>query len=484
MVTALIFGPLLTGVLAFLLQRPAVADYLSILIATVFLALLIPFSGLVLLEGPLLYQLGGHPEGIAIPLQVDGLSLAMLWLCSILALVVAIYARAWIRQQKPAAGGEYRVLWLLLWSGLNALFLSADLFNLYVTLEITTLAAVPLVILSRGAAPLDAAQRYLFFALVGSILFLLGVALIYGHAGTLSFSLLAESDVSGPAATAALLFMTAGLAMKAALFPVHSWLPLAHSAAPSPASALLSAIVAKAGVYLILRLWLGPLAEAWTPSLAQAMGLIGAIGILYGSYQALRQNRLKRVIAYSTVAQLGYLLLLIPMASLMAWNGVIYHALSHGLAKAALFLAAGNLIMVLGNDRLRNLAGCDRMLSKNIMAIGIAGVSIAGLPPTGGFIAKWWMISAALEQGQWWWALLISLGGLLAAAYIFRILRHAFFLPDPYAESPLREADGKLSRALVWPPVILALLAVFLGFAGELLAPFLEIGAPNGRLQP
>jgi len=484
MVTLLVFGPLLAGVLAFLLQRPLLTDYLGLGLATLFLALLIPFSGLVLIEGPLLYRLGGHPSGIAIPLQVDGLSLAMLWLSSILALAVTIHARAWLGLKQLPSGGEYGVLWLLLWSGLNALFLSGDLFNLYVTLEITTLAAVPLVILSRGAGPLDAAQRYLFFALVGSILFLLGVALIYGHVGTLSLSLLAEMGVSGPAATAALLLMTAGLAMKAALFPVHGWLPLAHSAAPSPASALLSAIVAKAAAYLILRLWLGPLSEAWTPILAQGMGALGAAGIVYGSIQALRQTRLKPVIAYSTVAQLGYLLLLIPLASLMAWNGVIYHALSHGLAKAALFLAAGNLILVLGNDRLSSLAGCDRMLSKNILAIGIAGVSIAGLPPTGGFIAKWWMISAALESGQWWWAVVISLGGLLAAAYIFRILRHAFYRPDPYAETPLRQSGGKLSRALVWPPVALALLAVGLGFAAELLAPFLAVGAPGGGLQP
>ncbi|WP_406672768.1 complex I subunit 5 family protein [Natronospira sp.] len=474
----MVFGPLLLALLVFLAQWQRSADWLGMGLGLILLALVTPFSGAVLLEGPLEMQLGGHDRGLAIPFYVDGLTLAMLWLNTLLFLFIQVYAGAWLQLKQPAPAAEFRPLFLLLWSGLNALFLSGDLFNLYVTLEITTLAAVPLVILSHGHAAMAAAMRYLLFALVGSIIFLLGVALVYAQAGLLSLPLLQEQAEPHPALTVALLAMTAGVAMKAALFPVHAWLPEAHASAPSPASALLSALVAKAAAYLILRLWMGPLEAQWTPAMAQLMGALGAAGIIYASIQALRQTRLKRVIAYSTVAQLGYLLLLIPMASVLAWNGVIYHALTHGLAKAALFLAAGNLIMVLRDDSLRNLAGCDQVLSKNILVIGLAGVAIAGLPPTGGFIAKWWLISAALESGQWWWAVVIGLGGLLAAAYIFRILSYAFFSPDPHQETPIHQAQGQLTRALVWPPVILAFLAIALGMAGGLLAPFLEIAAP------
>jgi len=479
-ITLLIFGPLLSGVLGFFLDRRLFSDVLSIALPIVLLALLAPLSGQVLTTGPLVISLGGHPVAMGINLYLDGLSLAMLWLSCLLALLVGAHAIAWMRAKTPGAGGDYRPLWLLLWSGLNALFLSGDLFNLYVTLEITTLAAVPLVLISLGRAALDAGMRYLVFALVGSILFLMGVALVYGGEGLLSMPLLAEVGPEGSAMVLALLLMTLGLAMKAALFPVHGWLPLAHSIAPSPASALLSAIVAKAAAYLVLRLWLGPMESVATAQLAQAMGVLGALGILYGSIQALRVNKLKAIIAYSTIAQLAYLLLVIPIAldasDSNAWNGVIYHALTHGLAKAALFLAAGNLILVLGNDRLESLAGCDRILSKNVLVIAIAGVAIAGLPPTGGFIAKWWMISAALSSGQWWWAIIIVLGGLLAAAYVFRILAHAFFTTGSERTQSVQNSRQVLNRALVWPPMILALLALGLGFSGNLLAPFLAVG--------
>ncbi|MDQ2070692.1 complex I subunit 5 family protein [Natronospira bacteriovora] len=478
--TLLVFAPLLTGMLAFALGARGLADALGIALSLGLLLLLVPLSGTVLEQGHLHIDLGGHGGGLGIPLYVDGLTLAMLWLTAILSLSIQVYSAGWLRSNSLSADIEFRWLWFFLWSGLNALFLSGDLFNLYVTLEITTLAAVPLVILSRGRQAMEAAMRYLLYALVGSILFLLGVALTYAYSGFLSLPEISARSINGSVATAALLLMTAGTAMKAALFPVHGWLPRAHSTAPSPASALLSAIVAKAGAYLLIRLWMGPFEQAWNLPMAQAMGAVGAAGIFFASFQALRQTRLKLVIAYSTVAQLGYLLLLIPLATLMAWNGVIYHALSHGLAKAALFLAAGNLIMAIGNDRLESLAGCDRILSKNIMAIGLAGVAIAGLPPSGGFIAKWWMIQSALQSGQWWWAAVISTGGLMAALYIFRILAHAFHAQDPYSHTPRHHAGTTLSRWLVWPPVLLALAAIALGVTGNLLAPFIEAGSPLG----
>lgn len=479
--TFLIFAPLLAGVVALLWPRGLVLDLLSISLGAISLVLLVPLSGTVMGQGPLLLELGGHELPLGIPLYVDGLALAMLWLTALTGLGTAVYASGWLRSVSHPSGQQYRVLWFLLWSGLNALFVSGDLFNIYVTLEITTLAAVPLVALARGREALSAAMQYLYFALVGSILFLLGVALVYAETGLLALPELSarESEAAGPGETIALLAITVGLAMKAALFPAHGWLPRAHAAASTPASALLSALVAKAAAYLVIRLWLGPFEAAWTPAVAQLMGVVGVLGILYGSLQALRQHRLKPVIAYSTVAQLGYLLLLIPLASVVAWQGVIYHALVHGLAKAAFFLAAGNLILGIGHDRLVGLAGCDRVLSKNLLAMAVAGVAIAGLPPTGGFIAKWWMITAALEQGQWWWAVAIGMGGLLAALYVFRVVSFAVHSPRPWHEEPLRETRHGLNRLLLWPPVLLAAAAVALGMTGELLAPFLAVGAPE-----
>ena len=474
--TLLILGPLIVALVAILVPRRRIADIGAMALGTVLLVLLVPLSRAVLAAGPLVMNLGGHRAPIAIPLYVDSLALGMLWLMTLLAIAIHAYAGVWLHARGHAHSYDYRVVWLVLWTGLNSLVLSGDLFNLYVMLEVTTLGAVSLVMLGATARAVSAAARYLFFALVGSVLFLLGTALVYADVGLLHMPMLALRADASPAIVVALLAITLGVAMKAALFPLHAWLPIAHASAPTPASATLSAAVATAGVYLLLRLWLGPFAGTWTMATGQGIGAVGAGAIVYGSLQALRQQRIKVIVAYSTVAQLGYLLLLVPLAqSTLAWQGAVYHAVTHGLAKAGIFLAAGNLILAIGNDRLENLPGADQFAAKNLLVIGIAGAAIAGLPPTGGFLAKWWLLGAALEQGQWWWVAVIALGGLLAAAYMFRILQYALRQPDTRATADEPTAEKDLPHALLWPPAVLAVLVLALGFAGDLVAPFLQV---------
>lgn len=470
---ALVFGPLLAAVVIYLVPGRRFEAWICL---TSTAAALVPLAGLsaaVVAHGALAFTFGGHVTPLGIAFAVDGLSLAMLWLTALVMFAFHLYVTGWLPGEPGFRAGEFRALALLLWSGLNTLFCSADLFNVYVTLEIVTLTGVALVVFARGAGALRAALRYLLFAVAGSMFYLLGVALIYADSGVLSFADLRGNPPAGISAVIALAAMTAGLAVKAALFPVHAWLPPAHAAAPSPASALLSALVAKAGAYLLIRLWLGPFAGIAGPGLLQGLGALGLAGILYASLQALRQTRLKGVIAYSTVAQLGYFLLLLPMASLAAWQGILYHGLSHGLAKAALFLAAGNLIRVAGSDRLEDLGSAEPLLGGTLLAMALAGVSLAGLPPSGGFIGKWWLIQAALESGQWWWAVGIAAGGLLGAAYIFRVLRYAL------ANAPAPAQPGTLTAGMVWSPVLLAVASLMLGFTGSLLAPLLAVGAPG-----
>lgn len=477
--TLLIFLPLLAALAVYLFPGRGREAWLASASAGLLLFPLVWISALAARHGPLTFAFGGHTRPLGIELAADGLTLAMLWTTAAVMLAVQCYTTPWVRAANGFRHTEFRVLSLLLWSGLNALFLSADLFNLYVTLEVVTLTAVPLVALSRGGAAIHAAMQYLLFGLVGSILYLLGVALTYADTGLLALAALTPDILTGPGALTALVAMTAGLAMKAALFPVHAWLPHAHAVAPSPASALLSALVAKAGVYLVVRLWLGPFAEFGSAVLLQGVAAVGALGMIYASLQALRQPKLKGVIAYSTIAQLGYFLLLIPLASLVAWQGVLYHGIAHGLAKAALFLAAGNLVRASASDRLSNLAGADRFLGGTLLAIALAGVSLAGLPPSGGFVAKWWLIEAALNRGQWWWALTVIASGLLAAAYVFRVLYYALTEPEALGRDTASSAGRKVPAGMVWPPVLLAAAAIALGFSGQWLAPLLAIGAPG-----
>lgn len=338
-------------------------------------------------------------------------------------------------------------------------------------LELISLAAVGLVALGSGAGALRASLRYLLAALLGSVAYLLGVALLYGQFGTLALAGMGElapglSHTAG--AGLALALMLAGLALKTALFPLHGWLPPAHGIAKSPVSALLSALVVKASFYVAARLWLTLGEELASLALAGFIGLLGALAILWGSWLACRQQFLKQAVAYSSVAQIGYLFLLFPLTlqvsapvMVLAQQGIILQVISHALAKAAMFLAAGNLILATGSTRIDALAGVSRFLPLSLFSFGLAGVSLMGLPPTGGFAAKWLLLQASLASGQYWWVAVLLVGGLLSAVYVFRIYRASFL------ENSGQDEFYHPPRSLEIIPMTLALLALALGLMAE-----------------
>lgn len=437
-------------------------------------------------HGVLHHRVSGWGAPLGIELRADGLAAFMVLVVATIGAAVTLYAQHYFQPtachddgNSPHRDRYFWPLWLLACSSLNALFLSADVFNLYVTLEILGLAAVSLVALAGGRAALAAALRYLIIGLSGSLLYLMGVAVAYASTATVDLTLLSERLQPTPAGWAALALMTAGLLMKGALFPMHFWLPPAHANAPAPVSAVLSALVVKAALFIMLRLWFGAFSSVTTPAAAQALGALGAAAILWGGVQAFRQPRLKGVIAYSTVAQIGYLYLLFPLAigrpdSLGAWTGVLLFLGAHALAKTAMFLAAGNIVHGAGHDRLADLDGITHALPVSIGAFAVAGASLVGLPPSGGFVGKWLFLSAGLSQGQWWWAAVTTAGTLLGAAYLMRVLTHAFTRVEedvaPCQVSPLME----------WIVAALALSAVLLGLGAGWPAELLRVGAPVG----
>ncbi|HZW22706.1 complex I subunit 5 family protein [Noviherbaspirillum sp.] len=414
---------------------------------------------------------GGWEAPLGIALSADGLAAVMLLLAQGVALPLAFYARAYFARHPEGAHTFWPLTGFLL-AAMNALFLSADIFNLYVTLELVGLAAVGLVA-SGGAGSVAAALRYLLATLLGSGSYLLGVALLYGAYGTVTLPELASqvTEASPPVAMLAAGLMLAGMAVKTALFPFHFWLPPAHGGAPSPVSALLSALVIKASFYLAARLWLALFLPLATPSWGQVIGVLGAAAIFWGSFMALRQARLKMLIAYSTVAQVGYLFLFFPLAThtepaaaQSALQGVTLQALAHGLAKAAMFAAAGAVILSTGHDRIMQLGGITAHMPVTVFTLAIAGVSLMGLPPSAGFLAKWLLIDSAIVSGQWWWIVVMIAGGLLTAAYVFKVLRHAFLRAEQ------SEVYKPLPRLVEWPGFLLAVASLALGLrAAELL---------------
>ncbi len=479
------------GVLLSLILGGRRAEALALVLLPVELVVALLIAGRMWRSGQaLVYHVGGWAPPLGITLRADGFSAVMMVTSAVVLCAVALFARSTFRT--PPGAPERRVtlvFWTLLLAvsgALNAVFLGNDLFNLYVALELLTFAAVPLVCLDGRPETLAAALRYLLFALLGSVLYLLGAVLLYGAYGTLDIGLLHARIQPATVSYAGLALMTAGLLAKTALFPLHLWLPPAHAGAPPAASAVLSALVVKGSFFLTVRLWFFVIPAVATQDSAQVLAALGSAAIVVGSVVALRQARLKLLIAYSTVAQIGYLFLMFPLAaggaaaqfwSAGAWTGGILQAVSHAVAKAAMFMAAGLIAEALGHDRIAELRGMGRALPMTVIAFALGGLSLMGVPPSGGFVAKWLLLTAATAAGQWWWAVVILVGGLLAGGYVFRVLAQA--MADAEERLTLRAVIPRSRQAVV---LALAVASVLLGLMP--LRPFhlLQIGRPEAAV--
>ncbi len=464
------------------------AERVALSLTPLGLAIAVAIAVLVWRSGaPLVYNVAGLPPPLGIALRADGISCVMLVTAALVIAAAAFYARA--NFATPEGVMEARAplaFWILIqavWAALTILFVGGDLFNLYVALELLTFAAVPLVCLGGKPETLVAALRYLMFALFGSVFYLLGAALLYGAYGTLDIVLLAERMRALPAVWLAAGLMTAGLLAKTALFPLHLWLPPAHANAPAAASAVLSGLVVKGSFFLTVRLWFSVL-PALPGGAAQAvLGTLGSAAILFGSVLALRQPRLKLLIAYSTLAQIGYLFLIFPLASgahpwiADGWSGGMMQTLSHAFAKAAMFMSAGLLAESLGHDRIAEFAGAGRAMPATFFALGLGGLSLMGLPPSGGFAAKWLLLRASVAAGQWPWAIVMLAGGLLAAGYVYRILAPALSDGAIALKAPPQRSREAIALAL-------AVVAVALGFAPQSFFDFLQIGRAAATALP
>jgi formate hydrogenlyase subunit 3/multisubunit Na+/H+ antiporter MnhD subunit len=389
------------------------------------------------------YAVGGWAPPLGIALHVDGLAAALVALTAVVMTACGLHAR--VRR----APDMFAASWFFTWAALAVVFLTDDVFNVYVALELLGIAAVALVAAPGTPAALQAAFRYLAAGLTGSLLYLLGVALLFAETGTLSMSALAGT--SGPPAWAALAFMSAGLVLKSAVFPLHGWLPGAHGSAPAAASAVLSGVVVKAGVYLLWRLWGDVLPGAATDAGAVTLGVLGTGALLWGSMMALRAQRLKLVVAYSTVAQLGYLVIAVPI--LRAGGTEV-------LSAAALLLAA---------HALAKAGGLVSTMPIATFTLALGAVSLIGLPPTGGFAAKWLLVQSTLQAGAWWWAVTLVGGSLLSAAVFVRALGGGFETgPDTPGPALARPGTGGVE----WTALGFALAALA---AGPLCAPWLDL---------
>ena len=386
---------------------------------------------------PLVYLLGGWTPPLGLALVANATAAWMIGGVGVVVCGIGAFAYRDFGEHGPGETRKAFMYWPLLlsiWGALNLAFVSNDLFTLYVALELLTFGGVPLVCLDGSASTLRAALRYVVFALVGSILYLAGCVLLYGAYGTLDITLLASRVRPLPVTWTATAIMTVGLLAKTALFPLHLWLPPAHAGAPAAGSAVLSALVIKGSWFVCLRVWFDVMAATVSFSAAQILGALGAMAIVFASVLALRQERLKLLVAYSTLAQIGYLFLMFPLAYDVAQHAMqhgpaldagVLQALSHATAKAAMFMSAGLVYAALGHDRIAGLAGVARAMPLTVLAFALSGFALMGIFPSGAYVAKKLLLGAADGSGQWWWKVVLNGGAVFTAGYVALVLSRA-----------------------------------------------------------
>jgi len=398
----------------------------------------------------LAYAFGNWPPPIGIEYRVDAANAFVALLIAAMAAFILPWAKASVDREVPARQGPFYCLFLLALAGLLGITVTGDIFNVFVFLEISSLATYGLIAHGRDRRALLAAFRYLIMGTVGATFLLIGIGFLYTMTGTLNMVDLAErlpavSDTR--TVRVALAFIIVGMSLKLALFPLHQWLPGAYTYAPSFISAFLAATATKVALYVMLRLVFTVFAPDYSfvaiPLTAVFM-VLAIAGMFAGSWVAMFQHNLKRMLAYSSVAQVGYMVLGISLASVLGLTASMLHLFNHGLMKAALFMALGAVAYQAGGVRIETVRGLGRHMPWTLTAFALAGVSLIGLPPSAGFISKWYLVLAALDAGQGWLVALILITSLMAAVYIARVVEAAWLQPRPAGAPAVREAPLSL----------------------------------------
>lgn len=468
--------PLLMAPLVVLLRQRGLAWAATTVTSLFALAISVHLTALVRAGGPLVYELGSWPAPYGIELMVDSFSALLLLIVTGASSAALLMARQSLGQDVAEDRQHFfYTAWLLALAGLMGIVVAADAFNIFVFMEISSLATYILIAGSRERQGLTASFKYLIMGTIGATFYLIGIGLIYMMTGTLNLADM-ELRIGEVAATGPLLvaggFITVGLALKAAVFPLHTWLPNAYASAPHAVTVFLAACSTKVALYVLIRIDFFVLQGNLPGHIAQfsAFALpLAVVAILAASAFALMQKDLKRLLAYSSVAQIGIILLGAGMASSMGLTAAITHMFNHALAKGALFAAVACLGVRYLSLSLDSLSGAARRMPWTMAAFVIAGLSLIGLPGTAGFVGKWYLVLAALEHdpaGAWLIAPVLA-SSLMAVMYVWKVIEPAYFGKSQelaQAGSERQEAPWSMLLTL-WA---LALLNVWFGLQPQI----------------
>ncbi|NDY95953.1 monovalent cation/H+ antiporter subunit D family protein [Wenzhouxiangella limi] len=392
------------------------------------------------------YPFGNWPPPIGIEYRVDAANAFVAFLVAAMAAVTLLWAPKSVAVEIQGRHGTFYALFLLVVAGLLGITLTGDAFNVFVFLEISSLASYALIAYGQDRRALLAAFRYLIMGTVGATFFLIGIAFLYMVTGTLNMADLAErlpAMSDNNAVRAALAFIVVGMGLKLALLPLHLWLPNAYAYAPNFVTVFLAGTATKVALYVMLRFAFtvfGPDYSFVVLPLSTVLMVLALAGMFAGSWVAMFQIHLKRMLAYSSVAQVGYMVLGVSLATLTGLTAAFLHLFNHALIKTALFMAVGCVIYRTGSARLDDLRGLGRQMPWTLTAFALAGLSIIGVPTTVGFISKWYLVLASIEAGAWWLVVFLVITSLMALYYIWRVIEAAWFSPRPNGAAEMREA--------------------------------------------
>jgi multicomponent Na+:H+ antiporter subunit D len=461
--------PLIAAPICAVILRGQIAYALAVLVALATFAMSLALARRVLTEGAVYYAMGGWPPPWGIVYVVDPLAAMLLVLVTGMAAI--IMPGTYYGVGREVARRTQRLFYtvaLLVLSGMLGIVITGDAFNLYVFLEISSLASYTLVASGSDRRALPAALNYLIQGTIGATFILIGVGLLYIATGTLNMadmSVRLQGQADNAAVQAALAFILVGAAIKFALFPAHAWLPNAYTHAPSMVSAFFGATATKLGAYILIRFVYSVFGADFSFNLMGIAWVLVPAGIaaaFVGSLVAIWQNDLKRMLAYSSIAQVGYIALGIGFNNRDGLIGAIVHIFNHGVMKGALFLVMACVIFRIGGANLAHFRGLGRRMPLTMVCFVVAGLSLVGVPLTVGFVSKWYLVLGAIEAGLWPVAIMIVVSSLLGVVYLWRVVEVAYFEPP--------EDDRKMNEApllLLLPTVTLALLCVALGISTE-----------------
>jgi multicomponent Na+:H+ antiporter subunit D len=409
--------------------------------------------------GPVLQQSPWLGEAVNIRLALDGFSLLMLVAVALVGLAAALFSIDYMEHY--GAKANYYALYLVMIAGMNGLVLATDLFGIYIFLEVAAVASYALVAFGRGPDELEAAFKYLMLSVVASAFVLGAIAVLYGMTGGLDFAAVAmalRELNAGPVVGVAAAFLIAGFGLKAALVPFHSWLPDAHPSAPAPISAVLSGLLIKvSGVYALTRVFFGVF--GLTPALSSVLMILGTVSLVAAAFLALGQKDMKRMLAYSSISQVGYVVLGLGIGTPLGIAGGLFHLFNHALAKGLLFLTSGSVQQATGTRDLGAMGGLAKRMPVTAATNLVGSLSIAGVPPFNGFWSKLIIIVALVQAGHPVFAVVAVLASVLTLWYYLILQRRAFF-------GKLDEKWAAVKEAPFWmtaSTVLLALLCLGIG---------------------